>query len=207
MIVSALILGLMGASTSPATTPQEAALRVFQAGRKRVNVVRINRAGRYATVLTHGGEIESATYDGPILVEHFSFGWQALDLLSEGCTLKARRLDPEREALLMAGMPAPQDDGHCTPFIGDVGAPAQVAAVRMMMGPLVPSVVISGPYALGAWYGGGGGETLFRSFGGHWRRVGGGGGAMGVAEMRAAGVPRSAWCPFHIYDASCPQGS
>ena len=75
---------------------------------------------------------------------------------------------------------------------------------RSMPGPLVPYVVVSGRWALGEWYGTGGGQSLYRLHANGWRVVASGGGAMGVSEMRAYGVPRSAWCKFGIYDVKCP---
>jgi hypothetical protein len=42
---------------------------------------------------------------------------------------------------------------------------------RLMRGPLVPAVVVSGSWAIGEWYGAGGGETLFRRRDGRWTRI------------------------------------
>jgi hypothetical protein len=73
----------------------------------------------------------------------------------------------------------------------------------MMQGPLIPYVVVSSDWAMGEWYGAGGGEALYRKRQGNWRVVEDGGGAMGVDYMRKYGVPRSDWCKFGIFDANC----
>lgn len=72
-----------------------------------------------------------------------------------------------------------------------------------MRGPLVPAVVVFGEWALGNWYGGGGGQSLYRKQRGQWLLVTSGGGAMGTEEMRKYGVPPSAWCKLRIYDPKC----
>lgn len=105
---------------------------------------------------------------------------------------------------LMAAMPAPPHDSRCHGLPKDEGPAAAVEAVRSLMrGPLVPNVIVSGDWAMGGWYGGGGGESLYHRRDGRWRLVSGGGGAMGVSEMRRYGVPESVWCKFGIYDAKC----
>ncbi len=182
-------------------TPQRAAINAVGMGLKKPPVVvRTNVVGRYATVLTKGGMMEGRPVTEPIFVERFSFGWQALQLLN--CRLESRALGAHTEALLMRGMPSAK--GTACYERADAGPPMQVAAVRrMMQGPLVPSVVVSGNWALGEWYGAGGGESLFQNRNGRWKLITSGGGAMGVAEMRAFGIPRASWCAFGIYDAHC----
>lgn len=56
---------------------------------------------------------------------------------------------------------------------------------------------------MGEWYGGGGGESLYRKRDGRWQLVEDGGGAMGVDYMRKFDVPQSDWCEFGIFDAKC----
>jgi hypothetical protein len=168
-------------------------------------IERTNIVGRDAAVLIRGGVMESYVVTEPILVEHFSFGWQALDLLNFRCRLDKHAVSDRDKVLLMRGMPMPDDDRPCTGVGKDAGPQADVEAVRQQMRhPFVPHVIVSGTYALGDWYGRGGGEALFRKCGrGHWRLVLSGGGSMGTAEMRKYGVPQSAWCAFGIYNATC----
>jgi hypothetical protein len=189
-----------------ASTPQQAALHALYAPKgHEIIVTRTDVVGRYATVLTRGGLMEGSAVTEPILVERFSFGWQALDILYFRCRLDAHSISGGDNARLMLGMPKPYDDRPCRGGWNDAGSIADVEAVRRQMGGrLTPYVVISGIYAVGGWYGSGGGETLFRKDGAIWRRIAGGGGEMGVDEMREYGVPQSAWCAFGIYGATCP---
>ncbi len=187
-----------------AATPQGAAISAVHRGLKKPPVVlRVNRVGSYATVLTSGGMMESAAVTFPILVEHFSFGWQALDALNFRCGLDSHALGARVETMLMRDMPRPRDERPCREG-KDAGPPAAIEAVRRLMrGPLVPSVVVAGDWAMGTWYGGGGGESLYRRRDGAWKLVAYGGGAMGVVEMRQHGVPPSDWCALRIYNAAC----
>jgi hypothetical protein len=103
-------------------------------------------------------------------------------------------------------MPKLQDDRPCVGYSKDFGPQAEVEAVRRLMrGPLVPYVAVSDGWAMGDWYGAGGGETLYQLRNGVWVIVAGGGGAMGISEMRQYHVPEAAWCAFGIYGATCPK--
>jgi hypothetical protein len=188
-----------------APTPQDAAIgALYFASKKSAVVVRVNRSGPYATVLLRGGRMEGDLVDAPILVQQFPFGWQPLDLVNLRCRIDSHALDPQVEVELMRGMPKPKDDRPCS-ALKDAGPPAQVAAVRQLMqGPLVPFVVVSGNWAIGEWYGGGGGSSLYKQRDGKWEFVLGGGGAMGVENVKQYGVPQSDWCKFGIYGAKCP---
>lgn len=199
------MLVLLAAVVHLAATPQDAALSAIYSGPTKPAVVRrTNRAGAYATVLTSGGRMEGYPITDAILVERFSFGWQALDVLNSRCRLDAHRLDSLTESTLMRGMPKPRDDRPCRgpDSLRDAGPRDDVVAVRSMMrGPLTPYVVVSGNWAMGEWYGGGGGESLYHKRDGRWHLVESGGGAMGVDYVRKFGVPQSDWCKFGIFDA------
>lgn len=200
------LLALLGLSPSYAPTAQRAAIGAVYSDRKKpAIVVRVNVVGSYATVLTSGGRIEGEPVAGPILAEHFSFGWQPLVLWDSRCDLEDSALGKGFEEQLMRGMPALRDDRPChTRFLKDAGPRSEVEAVRKLMpGPLVPYVVVYGSWAMGEWYGAGGGESLYREREGRWQLVESGGGAMGVDYMRKYGVPQSAWCKFGIFDAKC----
>lgn len=188
-----------------AATPQAAAVAAlwFAPGKPPV-VERVNVVGRYATVLTRGGREEGELVTWPILVEHFSFGWQALDSIVYRCDLESRGLGAAVDSALMRGMPKMKDDRPCRAQWRDAGPSADVESVRRLMrGPLVPTVIVSGNWAMGGWYGGGGGQSLYRKRDGRWQLVKSGGGAFGVDYMRKYGVPQSAWCAFQIFDAKC----
>jgi len=197
---------LLAAAISYAQTPESAAIHALYAAKDAKLVVeRSNVVGRYGAVLIRGGLMEGSPVTSPILVEHFSFGWQALELLNFQCRLDAHAIGAKDTTDLMRGFPKPRDDRPCKGMLKDAGSQKDVDAIRKQMrGPLTPSVVVSGEFALGQWYGGGGGDSLFKKRNGHWGLVTSGGGAMGVHEMRQFNVPRSAWCPFGIWDAKCP---
>jgi hypothetical protein len=188
-----------------AATPQNAAIFALYAEPRNPPVVRrVNVVGHYAEVLTSGGRIEGELVNEPILVEHFSFGWQALDVVDLRCRLEAHELGRTVDAALMAGMPRPKDDGPCHGYFRDSGPREDVENVRVLMrGPLVPYVLVSGNWAIGEWYGGGGGESLYRKRGDRWHLVRSDGGAMGTDDMRKYGVPQTAWCKLGIFDAKC----
>lgn len=147
------MLVLLAAVVHLAATPQDAALSAIYSGPTKPAVVRrTNRAGAYATVLTSGGRMEGYPITDAILVERFSFGWQALDVLNSRCRLDAHRLDSLTESTLMRGMPKPRDDRPCRgpDSLRDAGPRDDVVAVRSMMrGPLTPYVVVSGNWAMG----------------------------------------------------------
>lgn len=205
VLFSWLLAVLAVAGGSP--TPQQAAIAVGDIGLKKPPVVtRINLVGAYAMVLTRGAAVEGHSVTSPILVERFSFGWQALEIVNFRCSLDVHALGAHVDARLMQSMPTPQDDRPCRGLYKDAGPRTDVLAVRKKMrGPLIPSVVVSGDWALGEWYGGGGGQSLYRKRNEAWALVTSVGGAMGIAEMLHYGVPRSAWCAFGIYDAKCPR--
>ena len=201
IVVAAVVPG--GHFINYASTPQQAAANsIYHAGR--LAIVRTNVAARYAAVLSRGGRIEGDPVHAPILVERFPFGWQALEIVNFSCRLEAHGLSSNEERTLMAAMPLPEDDRPCKGVGKDSGPVRDIDAVRQLMrGPFVPFVVVSGNYALGNWYGAGGGQSLFRKADHRWRLMKEGGGAMGVDLMQKYGVPKSAWCPFGIFDARC----
>lgn len=205
MVLLPWVLALL--TSAHAATPQQAALASVDFGLKRPPIVtRVNIVGPYAMVLTRGGVMEDSPVTAPILVEHFSFGWQSLEIIDFRCRLDVHALGSRIDARLMQGMPMPKDDRPCTGVGRDAGPSADVVAIRKMRRGtgLNPYVAVSGNWALADWYGGGGGQDLYRKRNGIWSRFSHSGGALGVAEMRSYGVPQSAWCVFGIYNAKCP---
>ena len=201
-LTSLLAIALLG---DYASTPQDAAIKaLYFEPHKPAVVTRVNVVGAHAAVLTSGGRIEGTLVTEPVLVGRFSFGWQALEVLDWRCTLDAHRLGEKTDTSLMAGMPQPKDDRPCRADSRDVGPLEEVESVRRVMrGPLVPHVRVAGTWALGEWYGAGGGESLYVRRSDGWHLVESGGGAIGVDYMRKYGVPRSAWCGLGIFDAKC----
>jgi hypothetical protein len=199
------MLTVIVAVVAYATSPQAAATDALYFEPKRAPVVkRVNVVGRYATILTSGGRMEGELVTDAILVERFSFGWQALDLLNERCRLESHGLGAGIDASLMTGMPAPRNEGPCRGLFKDSGPRQDVESVRKLMsGPFIPYVLVAGAWAKGEWYGAGGGDSLYQKRGGRWQLVISGGGAIGVYYMRKYGVPPAVWCKLAIFDAKC----
>jgi len=185
-------------------TPQRAVIAVL--GGPHVRAIRTNIVGRYAAVLTRGGIIEGADVTWAILAEHFSFGWQPLDALNFSCNLNDHPISARDKKALMLGMPRMKEEGPCRGYSGDAGPRADVESIRqMMISVFIPSVRVSGQFALGHWYGGGGGERLFQRVGGKWQSIAGGGGAMDAEDLGRYGVPRMTQCFFIVDDPKCPK--
>src|SRR6185503_5406662 len=160
--------------------PQQAALQALRPpGTTPIpTVVRSNVVGRYAIETVRGGEIEGQSMDQPVLVEKFWFGWQTLDVVGpQACVLAQRGIPAATVEGLWRGLPPSVGDLACRlpPEAVDAGPLTDVADVRVhMRGPFVPFVTVSGDYALGTWYGAGGGETLFKRTGRRsWSVIGG----------------------------------
>lgn len=201
MIAAAALVAVQ----SFASTPEGAALGAVYSNGAPPVVRRVNVFGRYAAVLIERGMMEGAEVSSPILVERFSFGWQPLDLLNFRCRLSSHGLTERTEAALMRDMPAVHDNERCQQA-KDAGPADQIEALRKIIpGPLVPYVAVSGDWAMGEWYGAGGGQVLFRRRGEGWQRVVRGGGAISVSIARAVGVPRNSWCILGIVDAKCDE--
>ena len=191
---------------SYAVTPGDAAkLVVYAPTGSRVRVERTNVAGHYSTVLMRNALIEGTPERVPILLEHFSFGWQALESLDFRCRLDAHDISPHEKFVLMRGMPKPQYERACeVNGSRDSGPLGQVEALRKRSpGPLLPSVIVIGDYAIVQWYGAGGGQRLYRRKADRWHFLLGGGGARASSEMAKFGVPKADWCRFGIIDAKC----
>jgi len=204
------MLGLILAAATAfnyAATPQAAALRaVNYPGHPAARVARVNVVGRYATVQLHGAVVEGAPFTSALLLRRFSFGWQPLDAAGSACAFTMRRIDRKSAELLMRGMPGRFAKSSCKGDYGpDYGPLREVEAVRKIArGPFIPFVAVYRDWAKSEWYGAGGGESYYRLRHGTWRPAFGGGGAYGTAELSRRGVPSAAWCPFEVYDASCP---
>jgi hypothetical protein len=210
MFALALVASIGNGLSVFAATPRAALLKAFAPEARRVHsagavgFVRVNIVGRYALILSHGLVVEGEALRDPVLLERFSFGWQPIEIANFACRFDAHVLSPRDRRELMIGMPQPDGKNVCGND-DDWGPIADVEAVRIQMqGPLVPSVRVAGAYARGGWYGAGGGEVLFKRVDGKWQRVTGGGGALGVDEMRRYGVPKRTWCALGVYDAPCP---
>jgi hypothetical protein len=182
-----MIESLLLAVATFASTPEQAALDVFGSHRASVQIVRSRVVGNFALVQTQGGKLEGAFVTNPTLLQHFTFGWQAIS--GDRCAL-TRVPKADAEALTRGFSFAPADRVCPAPDDRDVGSPDDIAAVRKLMrGPFVPYVRISGSYALGEWYGAGGGQWIYRKRNGRWMFLTGGGGAMNAEELQKYGIP------------------
>jgi len=209
MFMTAVTTMLLAVVAAFGQSPQAAAKHVvYSSNGSRVVIVRTNVAWPYATVLVHGGYMEgSPADDAALLFKHFSFGWQGLESLDFRCRLTSQVPSPQARTQLMRGMPAPRDRSACgNRNLVDAGPPAAIEAIRKSRDePLVPAVIISGNFALVAWYGAGGGQNLLEKRAERWYLLADGGGLIDDAEMRAYGVPQAARCLFGSHDAKCAQ--
>jgi len=184
-----------------APTPEQAAKNVvYEAVTAPPVAVRTNIAGRYAFVRISAHEKGGEVLDLPVIVQHFSFGWQAVGFANATCSISARGISSGTAMKLLAGMPKPKTD--CFAQRGDSGPAGDIEAVRKIQPfGVVPSVTIAGNYAKADWEGPGGGERIYRRTNGTWKIILGGGGAHTAQDLRAAGVPPDAICKFHISGA------
>jgi len=202
-MVAALALALSPTLEPYASTPQAAGLRAVGYPATSPHVVRMNVVGKFATMTFRGATMEGSPVRAAVLVERFSFGWQALEVLNFSCRLSVHRDAYAVRVRLMKGMPAfDRFQDACEGESADAGPPADIDAIRKTSRePLVPRVVVSGAYAMADWYGGGGGEHFFHKAGSNWVFIGGGGGSAGASDLRALGIPDSASCAFGKVDA------
>jgi hypothetical protein len=160
--MSAALVVATSERQSYATTATGAALRAVYASGARVRVERINSAGRFATVMLGNALMEGTPVTEPILVEHFSFGWQALEVLNFRCRLSRHPITSRAAVVLLEGVPAPPAAGRCDGPGSDVGPQALVEALRRLSpGPLTPYALVRGSLGVIGWYGAGGGQDVF----------------------------------------------
>ena len=141
-------------------------------------------------------EEESHRNKTDILLQRFPFGWQMIKLGNPKvlpCELKARGADATAVAFFASNIGLGRDSSeYCGSPDRDQGPESDVIAVRSLMSPhqLTPSVRVIDNYAVGSWYGWGGGEAIFAKRGGTWKRIGGGGGAFDANDLTSTyGVP------------------
>ncbi len=197
-----IAVALLAVAANFAATPEQAVLKVyFPAGRARI--VSTTRAGDYAVVVTRGGTIEASIDQTPILLEHFAFGWQPLELIDAPCQIAGHSGITTAQALqLSRDISPPKDVPNCTPGAGDRGPADDVAAIRKLAHRgLIPFAAVSGNFGFLSWYGAGGGEEFFKRVHGRWRKFLSGGGAMSARDAAMAGVPRSASRVFGLPDS------
>jgi hypothetical protein len=183
-IVVALAVALSPMSESYASTPQAAGLRAVGYPATTPHVLKTNVVGKFATMTFRGATMEGTPVRAALLVERFSFGWQALEVLNFSCRLSVHGDAYALRARLMDGMPPfESSQPACEGELPDAGSAADIEAIRKAARePLVPSVIVSGAYAAEVWYGGGGGDHSW-------------------SALRALAVPDSASCAFGKVDA------
>lgn len=163
-----------------------------------VRIVDVRNRGRFAVAAFQGGEIEGSLRDGQLLLEHFAFGWQVVDLVLPGFSLdrlKEYGISSAYATYLFERVhdPAPKDDQCLDNCRADSGSDVDVTAIRALtlrsQNQAIGPVVVSSNYAMARWWGNGGGEMLFSKTEGHWREISGGGGCLGLAEIVKHDVP------------------
>lgn len=140
--------------------------------------------------------IEGELQKTVVLLQRYPFGWQMIAMNGpsiEPCQLKARGADANAIAYFSStfGL-APNKSDDCASAPVDVGPGSDVTAIRALLAKknlFIPSVHVVQGWALGNWYGAGGGQELYKKSNGTWSRVAGGGGAFDAGLLEQKGVP------------------
>jgi len=194
-----------------AATPQQVAVGAT-AGDAGTKALRTNVVGNYALVRVEGRAGRGVPIGGSVLLQRFSFGWQALVYTGDTCYFSAHGISTKVEEMLTVGQPLLTYQSACsTRDRVDRGSPGDVDAVRRLVrGPFVPAVVVSGRYAIGtssslrsqfSWAPTS--QSLFERAGSFWRRIAERRGHLSMRELRTKGVPESSMCALRVYDAKC----
>ena len=150
-------------------------------------ISRVGIAGNFAIAMVRT-EIEGAPYHGEFLLERFPFGWQTLEIATDGrmrlhaCLLAAHNISPQIVRLLSEriGIAYAPKGRYCPPpgTYADSGPPESVLAIRKAShGSIVQSVRAIGNWGLRTWYGAGGGEAIYERKHARWGEISGGGGS------------------------------
>ena len=132
------------------------------------------------------GRIEGSRFNGTLLLQRFSFGWQLIDIVPPErlpCLVTARGIPRSHAEKL--NLPLRTQSKNC-PDARDRGAATDVVAIRKAMNSrrqAIHRVSVVDRYALAWWYGWGGGQTVFEKRAGAWTQIGNGGGAFRAAEL------------------------
>lgn len=196
-------------------TPQETVMHIWTfPGKPAPRVLRANAASDYAVLLVSStGPL--FTPPSTLLLKHFSFGWQPIEVGVVACGLDAYGISAEEKRALLVGMPQP------TPAPGepkafrchsqiDVGSAADVEAIRKRMGPVVPFVIVSHDFAFSQEIYDGGGCGLFQRVGNDWKLIAGCKGALDPTVLKRVSIPRADLCAMDIagqFGISCGPSS
>ena len=155
--------------------------------------VRTNVVGDIAVVHLVG-TLGDGKHDEPVLVERFPFGWQSIDDMNfagDDCAMLVRVPNSAIRQRLLGGMPKVIHGGPCRRAT-DVGPHDDVVAVRALQKNFfIPRIAVVGEYAAAEWYSLPGGEYFYKKINGIWQRIGGGGGAYRVDDLKRYGIPPS----------------
>jgi hypothetical protein len=192
MIAAAILI----AAVNFGATPEEAAMNVpFPNGR--AHVVATARGGRYAVVEVRGAAIEASVDRTPILLEHFSFGWQPLFVIDAPCQFGPGNGITPGIARELNRHFAPNDAAWTCPTGGrDRGPSRDVEAIRKLAHRgLIPFAVVAGDFGFLSWTGG---QQFFERVHGRWKTILTGPGAFSAEDAAIVGIPRSASLAFGL---------
>jgi len=194
------MIALVLAVLAGAPSPQAAALAFLHPAvtHSHPTAKVVARTANYAIVRFTGGIIESQLSKGYVLAKKFSFGWQAIDLAAFGkplqvCALHSHGISGGDITALRPFLDSSTADCSVTGHQRDIGDAVDVEAVRKLMpstDEIVPYVRVAGGYAMGEWWGNGGGQNFFKKTSSGWKQFAGGGGAYQPGELHEHyGVP------------------
>jgi hypothetical protein len=165
-------------------------------------ITKVVIAAPFAVASFDRGMIESKLYRGQLLLEHFGFGWQVIDVsidpTFETVELTHHGLPVKTAIALLHGVVRGRSAlDSCAPSrpacYADSGTAEDIEAIRKNYLPsqdeAIGPVVVRSGYAMAEWSGNGGGEGLFRKRLGRWQQISGGGGAMCMADLLQMHVP------------------
>ena len=150
-------------------------------------------------VLRFFGPVEDSRVQGALVLQHYAFGWQIVDLTFNRlrtCDVRFAVPTGELRALLRPTNELQPSKEPCATAsaVRRVPAGEDETAIRRSMlsvsNEAINSVAIADGYALVGFYGNGGGQAVFAKRAGTWRRIGMGGGAIDAAGLVGDGVPR-----------------
>jgi hypothetical protein len=201
---SALAEKAAGGPSNTGASPVQAAKNFLRPGRA-LRIERTNVVGDLAVVRFSGAAMEGDNgWNGALLIQHFPFGWQIVDLLNADCSLSARHLPRETVKHLSAGIHlahAASSDARCS-YVPDRGPVRDIVAIRSLRrgAYIVNQVRVVGDYAAFDWFLPGGGESALARRGSAWIAVMSGGGVFGASDLVAKGIPRAAACELLAAD-------
>jgi hypothetical protein len=170
----------------------------FPSNNSQVRIIDTKTSDGFAVAGFRAGQIEGELLNGQLLLQHFTFGWQVIDLSSPGFAighLQNHGISSNTATHLYdRAVGSEPRDSHCLDnCLADAGSQTDINAIRSLTlvsrNEAIGPVVVSSDYAMAGWWGNGGGEMLFFKTHGLWKMKIDSGGCFNFAELVKHGVP------------------